>query len=284
MRGIPLTRVWMAPLQDDGVADRLAEALLSPSEITGRLVVLTFERDTMSHTRALAAALAPYRADQRVTFRTISACASLFRHALHALPEDLTGRNTTILERLMNASRLRITTAGGSDLAVEIDSKRHRWISNRGMARPGGTVILPAGEVATFPANVSGTFVADFAFNVNAITDRDARLDRHPVHVSLADGRAVDYHCGDVATQSFLDECFEKYCACNVGELGFGSNDKVRDAIQLNSHINERRQGVHLGFGQHNQDPSVVGYDCDIHLDLVARGGVVVGRRRPVAA
>ena len=32
---------------------------------------------------------------------------------------------------------------------------------------------------------------------------------------------------------------------------------------------------MHLGFGQHNQDPGVVGYQCAIHLDLIAKGGLV---------
>ena len=73
----------------------------------------------------------------------------------------------------------------------------------------------------------------------------------------------------------FLDECFQTHCAFNVGELGFGTNVGIRDAIAMNSHINERRPGVHLGFGQHNQDPGIVGYQCAIHLDMIARGGTL---------
>ncbi len=136
-------------------------------------------------------------------------------------------------------------------------------------------MILPAGEVATFPASIEGVFVADFAFNVNAITDRDARLHDYPVTVYIEDGRAVKYECADRAMSSFLEECFQTHCAYNVGELGFGTNFAVNEAIALNSHINERRPGVHLGFGQHNQDPGIVCYQCAIHLDLIAKGGMV---------
>lgn len=275
MRDVPVTRVWMAPLTDDGFPARLTPALPPPWEVKGRLVLLSFERDTMSHTAAIATAVSGYAKDRRVLFRAISASPGLFRTALHADPDELTGRNTTVLRRLMSARKLRITTRGGSDLSVTLDNDRHRWVSNRGMARPGGTVILPAGEVATFPASIAGTFVADFAFNVNAITDRDARLRRHPVRVWVEDGRAVRHQSDDPETSRFLDECFSKYCAYNVGELGFGTNDRVREPISLNSHINERRPGVHLGFGQHNQDPGVVGYQCAIHLDLIARGGLI---------
>ena len=175
----------------------------------------------------------------------------------------------------MTANQLCIKTLGGTDLRVTIDANRHRWISNRGTSHPGGVVILPAGEVATFPASISGVHVADFAFNVNAITDRDARLQDHPATVWIEEGRAVKYQCDDAAMSQFLEECFRTHCAYNVGELGFGTNFGISDAISMNSHINERRPGVHIGFGQHNQDPGVVGYQCSIHLDLIARGGMV---------
>lgn len=275
LREIPVNRVWMAPLNDDGFPDRLTCALPSPAEFAGRLVVLTFERDTMSHTRTLATALSRYEKSRCAVFRAISASPSLFSDALRALPEELSARNTAILERCMTANQLSIKTRGGTDLRVTIDANRHRWISNRGTSRPGGVVILPAGEVATFPASISGVHVADFAFNVNAITDRDARLQDHPATVWIEEGRAVKYQCDDAAMSQFLEECFRTQCAYNVGELGFGTNFEISDAISMNSHINERRPGVHIGFGQHNQDPDVVGYQCSIHLDLIARGGMV---------
>ncbi|MFE6910730.1 M29 family metallopeptidase [Streptomyces erythrochromogenes] len=274
LRGIECRRVWMAPLQDDGFRDRLSKSLPAPP-LRARLVVLSFEKDTMSHTAALADALSVYDKDRYVVFRAISSCESLFSTTLHRSPATLSARNTAVLERFMQAKRLRILTRSGSDLEVAIDSTRHRWISNRGMARPGGVVVLPAGEVATFPAAIDGTFVADFAFNVNAITDQDARLQKHPVRVAVSGGRATSYECDDGVVSRFLDECFETQCAVNVGELGFGTNDSVREPIAMNSHINERRPGIHLGFGQHNQAPGVVGYQCAIHLDLIARGGLV---------
>jgi leucyl aminopeptidase (aminopeptidase T) len=275
LRGVSVARVWMAPLHDEGFLDRLAPALPAPGELRGRLVLLSFERDTMSHTGALARALSPYERQRRVVFRAISASPSLFRDALQVRADELSARNTAVLTRLMKAEQLRITTRGGTDLRVGLDNDRHRWISNRGMPRPGSIGILPAGEVATFPDSVSGTFVADFAFNVNAITDIDSRLEQYPVRVSIENGRAVNHRCEDVDTRRFLAECFQTHCAYNVGELGFGTNEGVSDPIFMNSHINERRPGVHLGFGQHNQDPGVVDYQCAIHLDLIARGGLV---------
>jgi hypothetical protein len=272
LREILCKRVWMAPLWDKGFIARLTPALPDPAELSGRLVVLSFERDTMSHTLPLVDAIAKYK--KKIIFRTISACPSLFSIALHASPEELSARNTALLERLMPAKRLHITTESGSDLEVTLDPK-HRWISNRGMARPGAIAILPAGEVATFPAAISGKLVADFAFNVNAITRRDARLGDNPVTIWVEGGRAVKAECADPAVSRFIEECFSTHCSYNVGELGFGTNFSVTDAIPLNSHINERRPGVHLGFGNHNQDLNTVAYKCPVHLDLIARGGMV---------
>jgi hypothetical protein len=272
LRGIHYKRVWMAPIWDKGFVARLTQSLPDPAQFSGRLVILSFERDTMSHTQSLVNTIAEYK--NKLIFRTISACPSLFSVALHASPEELSARNTAILERLMPAKRLHITTESGSDLEVTLDPK-HRWISNRGMTRPGGIAILPAGEVATFPASISGKLVADFAFNVNAITKLDARLQDHPVTIWVEGGRAVRAECADPSVSRFMEECFSTHCSYNVGELGFGTNFAVTDAISLNSHINERRPGVHLGFGNHNQDHDIVGYQCLVHLDLITRGGMV---------
>jgi|ERR1700722_12015684 len=274
MREVDVRCLSMVPLRDPGFDQRFRSVLPGVAELARRLIVLTLERDTMSHDRAIRAALNDYDQNKCAVFRAISAGEGLFAHALRISPGELTGRNTALLERFMVAKSLRIETAGGTRLRVGIDSSQYRWISNRGIWRPGHFVILPAGEVATYPASIEGVFVADFAFNVNAITERDARLSDHPITVHIERGRAVRYDCEDKETMGFLTESFDKYCAYNVGELGFGTNMGVTVADALNSHVNERRPGIHLGFGQHNQGAGF-SYECNIHLDLIAKDGIV---------
>lgn len=274
IRGIQLKRVWMAPLRDTGLADRLLAALPPPADLTGRLVVMSFERDTMSHDQVISAALASYDSGMYCVFRAIGAGSELFSGPLRASPDELSARNTALLSRCRSAESLRIKTSGGTDLKVTLEH-RHIWISNHGTARTGGVVILPSGEIATFPASIDGIFVADFAFNINLLTDLDARLHAHPVFVHIEDGCAVKYECKSPVTASFLDACFARENACRVGELGFGTNFAVDAAVAMNSHINERRPGIHLGFGQHNQPLSIVDYQCTIHIDLIAKGGLV---------
>lgn len=275
IRGINSVRVWVMPIQDPGFEDRLSSVLPEVLSLNGRLIVATFEKNTMSHTTSLNKLISRYPKEKVKIFRTISACDELFSTAFSVSPDELEKRNSTLLKRLMSCSKLRIKTQSGSDLRITLDNRKHRWISNRGRAKSGGTVILPAGEIATFPSSIEGIFVADFAFNVNAITEIDSRLSDKPVRVLINDGRAVDYSCDDDFIRRFLTECFHTHCAFNVGELGLGTNTAVKEPIHMNSHINERRCGVHIGFGQHNQDPSVVSYYCPIHLDLIARGGLL---------
>ncbi len=274
-RQIAFERVWMIPLQDPEFSSRLDAALPRKGSFKGRLVLVTLELSTMSHDNIIRSAIVNFDTDKTMVFRVISACDELFSKTLHVSPSELTAFNTRILEECLDAKRLRIKTQSGSDIHIRLDSNKHRWVSNRGVWRPGNFVILPAGEVATFPAAIEGTFIADFAFNVNMMTQRDARLESCPVRVEIQDNKAVHYECDDLSIMRFLDECFSTYCAHIVGELGFGTNKLVTEPIELNSHINERRPGIHLGFGSSNQSPSVVGYNCDIHLDLIAKGGLV---------
>lgn len=274
-RGIEPKHVWMAPLRDKGFPDRLRSAFPDPGNVSGRLIIMTFERDTMSHSSALRKAASEFGKDRCIVIRAISAGADLFSQALSVTPAELSARNTTILERCMAAKSLRIDTPGGTRLSVTLDPGRYIWISNRGVWRPGAFVLLPAGEVATFPASVDGVLVADYAFNVNILTDRDARLTTCPVTVRIEKGRVIDYECCDIGNRRFLDDSFAIPNARRVGELGFGTNFGVHTPVLRNSHINERRLGIHLGFGQHGQPPSIMDYSSDIHLDLIARGGRV---------
>ncbi len=274
-RNIPYRRTWMLPLQDKGFEERLEQIIPSIESLNGRIILMSFEQDTMSHTSAFIRVMQNYPKEKIVALRAISAGPDFFSTALLPTPSDLESRNTYLLERLSQAKSLRITTPSGSDFFVELESNKHRWISNRGRIKPGGIIILPAGEVATFPVSVDGSFIADFAYNINTITKDDVRLSHAPVHLNIKLGKVVDFYSEDHNIMTFLHRTLNSDCSIRVGELGFGTNFSVINAIAMNSHVNERCPGVHLGLGQHNQDPGVVDYQCAIHLDLIAKGGQV---------
>ena len=275
VRSISFDRFVMQPLVDHNFDSMLEKIMPDPNEIQRRLVVLTFERDTMSHTTTLLNRMKKYPKEKIVALRTISASEELFSVGLMPSPKMLEQRNAYVIDKLYGSKNLRVTTSGGTDVVIELDSSRHRWISNRGRLRPGATIILPAGEVATYPANVNGTFVADFAYNINTVTRNDVRLNKTPVHLKIENGIVSNYSCQDADIVQFLDKCLATECSFKIGELGFGTNLSVKQPVAFNSHVNERCPGIHLGLGQHNQDPNVVGYQCPIHLDLIAKGGLV---------
>jgi leucyl aminopeptidase (aminopeptidase T) len=274
-RGFVPEIVAMNPMVDDTFATRLASALPAPADLPGQLVVIALELDTMSHFEVFQSVMSRYGQDHCRFFRIISASANLFSKAFNLTPEELSALNATLLHRLQPARQLRVTSEGGTDLRVEIDSDRYQWISNRGKWRPGGYTMLPAGEIATYPVTVNGVLVADGAFNANIITSLDVRLADHPVRVDIADGKAVSMTCADPGVQKMLDLCLETPYGRHIGEFGLGTNAGIDEFIAYNSHINERRCGLHLGFGQHNQSLSRVSYIADVHLDLITRGALI---------
>ncbi|MEV0594613.1 hypothetical protein [Nonomuraea cavernae] len=274
-RGITSGVGGMNPVDDDGLEARLRDALPDPRDLSSRLVVLTVERDSMSHSLKLRRALAPYDEASVAVYRLINASSDFFERAVNATPQVLSAINGALLNRMMPASHLRIQTPSGTDLEVSTDTERYRWLSNRGLWRQGTFVITPSGEVSTYPADINGVLVADGAFNVTAYTETDARLHDNPVTLQIEKGRVVAYTCDSPAVSKLIDRCLERPNADRIGELGFGTNIGVSGFIRMNSHINERHPGVHLGLGQHGQKIDAVSYMCDIHLDLIAPNATI---------
>ncbi|GAA2003019.1 hypothetical protein [Catenulispora subtropica] len=274
-RGFSPAVVMMRKLQDEGFADRYAAALPDPHELPGRLVVFTLEKDTMSHFNVFERTLKDYGAERTMIVRVISASEEFFAKALNLVPSQLSRFNATLLDRVKPARKLRVTSRGGTDLTVEIDSEKYHWISNRGIWRPGGFTILPAGEIATYPARVDGVLVADGAYNANILTTLNASLAPNPVRVEIQNSTVVELTCSEPRLNEMFQLCLSSPYGRNVGEFGLGTNRGIDSFITANSHINERRCGVHLGFGQHNQSLSIVPYIADVHLDLITDGALV---------
>ncbi len=274
-RGFSPRMVYMSPLHDPGFCERLRSVIPGRRTARGRCILMLFELDTMSHSNVIKAAFSKYEFDQYKVVRAINSGRDLFATGMAVTPVELSALNTSILERCRSARSLLVETEAGTSLKIELDNSKYRWISNRGIGSPGNFLILPAGEVATFPAAISGTLVADFALHVNLFLKGDSRLSSHPVTVEIEESEIKSYHCKNRKIKEFLDKYFKRPNARKVGELGFGTNKSVKIPVPENSHLNERCPGVHIGFGQHNQTDEAAGYSCKFHLDLIARGGTV---------
>jgi hypothetical protein len=282
-REIPNTYVWSIPIHDPEFKKRLSSELPTSFELAGGcLILLTLENETVSHDEIINSLLLQYPKDQVRLYRALSAEGLLFSNGLRVTPEELSKRNTSLLRALMPARNIRFTSKSGSDVRIKFDSDCFRWISNRGYAKPGKVVILPAGEIATYPLAVDGRFVADFGFNGNFHTLQDARLNLSPVTLWLEKSCVVSIECPDNGVKAFITECLAREPNSNrVGEVGFGTNFGINTPVRQNSHLNERHPGMHLGLGQSNQDPELVGYICSTHLDLISSGGIIELEEHP---
>ncbi len=268
--------VPMRALSDRGFHDRLHARVPTERIGPGRTVALVLEWETMSHNQVFREAFAGHLPGQRRIVRCINASLDLFAVGLQPHPAELSQRNADLLHVIRDASEFDITSPSGTSLTVRLDPGRYEWISNRGMSEDGRMIALPAGEIATYPQSISGTLVADYAINVNYRFDGDVRLHTCPVTVTIENNELVDWKCEESRISRQLSDFFKMRNATKVGELGFGTHPTVCAAVLENSHLNERRKGVHIGFGQHNQDAAIAGYDAQIHVDLIAAGGQIL--------
>jgi len=252
-----------------GFTNRMAGLSLTPGRIAQRLVVLAVECDAVTPSAWIRKALAEFPRSKVDMFRIVMAGKDFFEQGVNASPAVLDRINAGLLNKLRSVPEFKIRTSSGSDLDVTLDPSRYRWISNRGISREGAFSFLPAGEVGTYPVEINGVLVADGAFNVTAYTKLDPRLADHPVTIEIENGTMVNYRCEDESVRTLIRRCVSFPNADRVGELGFGTNVGIGRFTPLNSHLNERYPGVHIGFGQHNQLPGVL-FDCDVHLDFIA--------------
>lgn len=268
-RGIRARPVAMRPLVDADFGERLEQALPAAGDEVERLVVVTLERDTMSHVLELRRRLARLDPSRVAVLRAINVCAAFFSRAMRVAPEELSATNAALLRRLMPADSVHVSSAAGTDLEIRLDAERFRWLSNRGVWRENAFLVFPAGEVSTYSDDINGVLVADGAFNVTAYTSMDARLGHAPVTLEIERSRVVDVRTEDRRLAELLERCLRYENADRIGEVGIGTNRGIDSFIPMNSHINERHPGLHLGLGQHGQKRTVVDYLCEVHLDLI---------------
>lgn len=276
-RGIPVSLLdldSLSPATIESFSEKLLKASSGLGSGASRLIVLCLEYEIVMPSAWIRKVLDPFAGRKVEIFRTVMTSAEFFQQGVTVSPAKLSEINGGLLRSLRPAEKFKVTSTSGSELDITLDPGRYQWISSRGIAREGAFVMLPAGEVATYPAQISGTLVADGAFNSTAFTKLDARLEKHPVTFQIDNGVMVDYHCDNATIEKFIDRFLHVPNACRVGELGFGTNFGIEHFIPLNSHLNERHPGLHIGFGQSNQKSGTV-HSCDVHVDFIASDCVI---------
>jgi hypothetical protein len=275
-RKIYNTQIPFKEILDSGFSLRLKEGQALPTSPCGRHFVISLEENTLSHTNAIKDVLNDGAASSANMCIQIMGGNNFFFESMLYSPSSLLHRkNLTLLSHLTKEKNISIKTKSGTNLSVSLDGSQFDWICNSGLIGDEDITILPAGEIATYPSMINGLLVADYALHLNNLVKFPTNLDSTPVEIIIENSTAKHWHCKNPEVQFFLNSYFEDDLARNVGELGIGTNPGALYPTGVNSHLDERRCGVHIGFGQHNQQANV-SYVCQRHLDLICSDGIII--------
>lgn len=198
---------------------------------------------------------------------------SILEHELNADYQQIAALTNRLGDWLDGHSYVRLTTALGTDLELEISGRP--IMRDTGLFHtPRAHGNLPAGEcyVAPLEDRTNGIFVVDKSY--------PGILIQEPIYLTVERGRVVEITGGDEA-QKLLDmlrdgerKPFGEGCRV-VCELGIGTNPNAR--LQGNVLTDEKVMGtVHIAIG-HNALASYGGQNrAPLHLDGVIGGPTLV--------
>jgi leucyl aminopeptidase (aminopeptidase T) len=163
--------------------------------------------------------------------------------ALNADYYGIAKRSEKIAEILTNGSRVRITTAQGTDVNLDIN-ERNGYADTGINHKPGDFSNLPAGEgyIAPLEGKSEGVIVIDGSMA------GVGKLKEEVIRIVVKEGFATEITGGEAANKFHsLIKPFGKQ-AFNLAELGIGTNDKAQ--VTGNVLEDEKVMGtVHIAFG-----------------------------------
>jgi leucyl aminopeptidase (aminopeptidase T) len=197
----------------------------------------------------------------------------ILEHELSADYHQIADLTNRLGDKLQGRSRVRVTTALGTDLEMDISGRQ--VMRDTGLFhKPRDHGNLPAGECYVSPveARTNGVFVVDKSY--------PGILIEEPIRLTVVRGRVVDIQGGREA-QRLLDiiregECKQHGDGCRVVcELGIGTNPNAR--LQGNVLTDEKVMGtVHIAIGHNALDAYGGKNRAPLHLDGVIGGPTLV--------
>ena len=175
-----------------------------------------------------------------------------------------------VLDRVRKATRIRATTAAGTNIAAEMNPA-YKWFKTSGIISPEKWGNLPGGECFTAPGEVNGTFVVDGVVG-DWLCARYGLLAAMPLTIEIAGNRIVS--CTSDNKQ--LEADFRAYTHTDensdrVGEFAIGTNigvERVIDYILLD----EKFPGIHIAFGNPYGEHTGAPWTSGTHIDVVGLG------------
>jgi len=175
-----------------------------------------------------------------------------------------------VLERVKKATRIRATTAAGTDITAEMNPG-YKWFKTSGIISPEKWGNLPGGECFTSPGEVNGRFVVDGVVG-DWLCARYGLLAATPLTIEIAANRIVS--C--VSENKALEADFWAYTHTDensdrVGEFAIGTNLGVERVIG-NILQDEKFPGIHIAFGNPYGEHTGAPWRSGTHIDVVGLG------------
>jgi leucyl aminopeptidase (aminopeptidase T) len=174
-----------------------------------------------------------------------------------------------VIAMVRKASRVRATTAAGTDLTANLNPNYH-WLKTSGIISSAKWGNLPGGEIFTTPGEVNGTFVIDGVVG-DYLCTKFGNLKDAPLTIHMKGNRLTEAH----SDNRELEDDFWKYTHTDensdrVGEFAIGTNIDLKEVIgQILQ--DEKYPGVHIAFGNPYGAHTGAQWDSSTHIDVVGR-------------
>jgi leucyl aminopeptidase (aminopeptidase T) len=177
---------------------------------------------------------------------------------------ELTAR---VFERVQGARTARVTTALGTNLAVEFNPG-YKWVNSDAIIGVGEFGNIPSGEVFTCVETCSGTLIVDGEVG-DHLCSRYGVISATPLTIQIQNGRAVSVESDNTALAADVREYFRVDENGNrVGEFAIGTNINLTKFIGKML-LDEKFPGMHVAFGSGYPDKTGASWNGKGHLDCV---------------
>jgi aminopeptidase len=174
-----------------------------------------------------------------------------------------------VVEMVRKASRIRATTAAGTDLTADLNPN-YKWLKTSGIISPEKWGNLPGGEIFTTPGEVNGTFVIDGVVG-DYLCSKFGNLEKNPLTIRMKGNRLTEAHSANRELETdFWNYTHTDANSDRVGEFAIGTNIGLKTLIGEILQ-DEKYPGVHIAFGNPYGAHTGADWDSTTHIDVVGR-------------
>jgi len=174
-----------------------------------------------------------------------------------------------VVEMVRKASRIRATTAAGTDLTADLNPN-YKWLKTSGIISPEKWGNLPGGEIFTTPGEVNGTFVIDGVVG-DYLCSKFGNLKNNPLTIRMKENRLTEAHSANRELETdFWNYTHTDANSDRVGEFAIGTNIGLKNLIGEILQ-DEKYPGVHIAFGNPYGAHTGADWDSTTHIDVVGR-------------